>query len=317
MSGPTVTLTFAGDATRLDQAADRTVAATRRMSDGVAESSRAMANSTGGIDRYTEASDAAETKSQGFADVLTGVTEGFAIMTDPTASTTEKLIGLGQAGADLAGGFTAFLIPMLGTLATTLKTGLGSAMTFVAAHPLMFAMLALVAVFALLWMNSETFRTKVIAAFNAVRSALGAAWDWIVDKGKAALDFYLSMPGRILGVFTGLGGMVRDGLKAAFNALSDLWNRGPGRLSFTVPGWVPGLGGNGFSMPQIPRLHTGGVVPGPIGSEVLALLQGGEIVGDTGRGRRTELAVADGADGAVAALIQFLIRSGQITVTEA
>jgi hypothetical protein len=34
-------------------------------------------------------------------------------------------------------------------------------------------------------------------------------------------------------------------------------------LSFKVPGWVPGLGGKGFDVPNIPMLAAGGIVTSP------------------------------------------------------
>jgi hypothetical protein len=66
--------------------------------------------------------------------------------------------------------------------------------------------------------------------------------------------------------------------RAAFNAIADMWNSTIGSLSWSVPGWVPGIGGNSINVPDIPRFHTGGTVPGAPGAEVLAVLQGGEEV---------------------------------------
>jgi hypothetical protein len=48
--------------------------------------------------------------------------------------------------------------------------------------------------------------------------------------------------------------------KAAFKAVATLWNNTVGKLSFTVPGWVPGIGGKGFDVPDIPMLENGGIV---------------------------------------------------------
>lgn len=51
--------------------------------------------------------------------------------------------------------------------------------------------------------------------------------------------------------------------KAAFNAIASLWNATMGKLNFNVPGWVPGIGGKGFTLPKIPLLAKGGVTTGP------------------------------------------------------
>ena len=42
-----------------------------------------------------------------------------------------------------------------------------------------------------------------------------------------------------------------------------LWNNTVGKLSFTVPNWVPGIGGKGFDVPDIPMLAEGGIVTSP------------------------------------------------------
>jgi hypothetical protein len=51
--------------------------------------------------------------------------------------------------------------------------------------------------------------------------------------------------------------------KAIFNGIATLWNNTIGKLSFEVPKWVPGLGGKGFDVPNIPMLAAGGIVTSP------------------------------------------------------
>jgi hypothetical protein len=51
--------------------------------------------------------------------------------------------------------------------------------------------------------------------------------------------------------------------KAVFNGIATLWNNTIGKLSFSVPKWVPGLGGKGFEVPNIPMLAAGGIVTSP------------------------------------------------------
>ena len=48
--------------------------------------------------------------------------------------------------------------------------------------------------------------------------------------------------------------------KAAFNGIGDVWNNTVGRLSFHIPSWVPGIGGDGFDVPNIPHLAQGGLI---------------------------------------------------------
>ncbi|NBW16584.1 MAG: hypothetical protein EBR82_52260, partial [Caulobacteraceae bacterium] len=51
--------------------------------------------------------------------------------------------------------------------------------------------------------------------------------------------------------------------KNIFNAIAKLWNSTIGKLSFKFPDWVPGFGGKGFSVPNIPMLAEGGIVNSP------------------------------------------------------
>jgi hypothetical protein len=52
-------------------------------------------------------------------------------------------------------------------------------------------------------------------------------------------------------------------VKAVFNGIASAWNNSVGKIKFTVPSWVPGVGGKGFDMPNIPMLADGGIVTGP------------------------------------------------------
>ena len=45
-----------------------------------------------------------------------------------------------------------------------------------------------------------------------------------------------------------------------YNTLADLWNSTIGKFEVKVPGWVPGIGGKGFEMPDLPKLAEGGIV---------------------------------------------------------
>ena len=52
-------------------------------------------------------------------------------------------------------------------------------------------------------------------------------------------------------------------VKTVFNGIATVWNNTVGKLSFKVPGWVPGIGGKGFDVPDIPMLANGGIVSSP------------------------------------------------------
>jgi hypothetical protein len=62
-------------------------------------------------------------------------------------------------------------------------------------------------------------------------------------------------------------------VKTIFNGIARLWNNTFGKLSFKAPSWVPGFGGKGFAVPDIPLLANGGIISSP----TLAMVgEGGE-----------------------------------------
>lgn len=96
--------------------------------------------------------------------------------------------------------------------------------------------------------------------------------------GKDFWDWLKGLPGRVSDKFSDMGKAISRAFKSAFNSVADAWNSTVGSLSWSVPGWIPGIGGNSISVPNIPRFHSGGTVPGPAGAEMLAILQGGERI---------------------------------------
>lgn len=69
-----------------------------------------------------------------------------------------------------------------------------------------------------------------------------------------------NLPGRIKNALSRVKDFLSAPFKAAFNAIASVWNNTVGRLSFSLPSWVPGIGGSSFSMPQIPHMAIGGEI---------------------------------------------------------
>lgn len=67
----------------------------------------------------------------------------------------------------------------------------------------------------------------------------------------------------------------------AFRQIKRLWNNTIGNMSFTVPSWVPGIGGSSFSMPRLAKGGTltssGTVMVGEAGPEILTLPRGARV----------------------------------------
>jgi hypothetical protein len=80
----------------------------------------------------------------------------------------------------------------------------------------------------------EGFRNVVDAVFSGIK----VGFDFVVSYFKTLLTIY----------------------KGIFNGIASLWNNSIGKLSFKFPSFVPGLGGKGFDVPNIPMLADGGIV---------------------------------------------------------
>lgn len=281
--GPTVTLEFKGEETDLMKAVDRAGDGIEELGDRVDKTTKDIRSHSKAFDSMGESTDVAEKKFTGFKDVLDGGSSALATFQDSSLSTTDKLIAFGQAGADMAGGLTDFLIPAISSMTTLMRGGLASAMSFIAAHPLMIALIALAAIFVLLWTRSETFRNIVIGVFNAVKdfivNVFKGAFDFVVNLIEGYINVYRRIGEGIVAVFRGIGEGIVSAFKWAFNFVADIWNNTVGRLQFSIPSWVPGIGGNSFGVPRISKFHTGvNTVPGQPGTEMVAMLQAGERV---------------------------------------
>lgn len=123
----------------------------------------------------------------------------------------------------------------------------------------------------------------VATMWDGIKDGAVAAKDWVVEKFDAVVEFVGGLPGRI----TEKVKTAFDGLKTAFkdaiNWVIDRWNSLDFGIDISIPDWVPGIGGKGFKVPDIvpdlPRLHSGGVFVAPrVGGEGLALLRDGERI---------------------------------------
>ncbi len=155
------------------------------------------------------------------------------------------------------------------------------------ANPIGVIILAITAlVGAIIWIATQTtwFQDLWRVVWGAIKDAAVGSWHWIKGAAEDVWNWLSALPGRIGGAFAQLGNIITAPFRAAFNAISDAWNHTVGALHWTVPDWIPGVGGNTISAPKLPRFHSGGTVPGAPGSEMLAILQAGETVTPAGSG---------------------------------
>jgi hypothetical protein len=159
-------------------------------------------------------------------------------------------------GGAIAGIATAILAVNLAmkawTAATTAFTAVQAAFNAVMALNPIFLLVALfVAVGAALVILQLKFNIfgKV---FEGVGKIAGTVFDGIKTGFGVVVDAVTGYVKTLVGIYKGL-----------FNGIASIWNSTVGKLSFKIPGWVPGLGGKGFDVPEIPMLAEGGIVNGP------------------------------------------------------
>lgn len=142
------------------------------------------------------------------------------------------------------------------------------------------------------------------------QKAWKASWGWIKDAASNTWDFIKKIPGWIGSAFSSVAHAIMSPFRAAFNFVADAWNNTVGRLHWSVPGWIPGIGGNNISVPHIPKYHTGiDSVPGAPGSEMLAVLQAGERVTPAGSSNGFLIEIKSGGTQMDDLLVEVLSRA--------
>jgi len=152
--------------------------------------------------------------------------------------------------AGVIGGIAAAIVLVNGamtawTAATTAFTAVQAAFNAVMAlNPIVLIVVGiglLIAALVIAYKKFDGFRAVVDSVFKFITGAVSGSIDLIKSYFSTLLGFY----------------------KTIFNGIASLWNNTVGKLSFKVPGWVPGLGGKGFDVPNIPMLAEGGIVNSP------------------------------------------------------
>lgn len=154
------------------------------------------------------------------------------------------------------------------------------------------------------------------AVGEMVSAPFRAGFEWAQRAARDAVGFLTGIPRSIGAVFGQVGEAITAPFRSGFNAIRNLWNSTVGRLSWTVPGWVPFIGGNTIS---VPKLHAGGVIGGMQGSESVAILQAGERVTPRGvsamTGGGATVRFAGNTSDALASVIMGLVRTGKIQIS--
>jgi phage-related protein len=137
-------------------------------------------------------------------------------------------------------------------------------------------------------------------AFSKAWKLLKDGWlvvsTWLRDKIGKTWEWLKGLPGGLKTVFLKVVDFVTLPFRTAFNLVADLWNKTLGSVKWSVPDWVPGIGGKTLGFPQMPHIHAGGVVPGVAGTAVPILALAGErVLSPADRGGGGQITI--GSDG--------------------
>ena len=241
-----------------------------------------------------------ESVGQAVAPLIGALLPAFSSIAEWISQNTPLVIGLGVAIGGFAAAIvvanaamtawkviaaaTAAINAVMATSFTALwvATGVGIILAVIA------AVVALQAKFQ--FMDNVIAALKI--AFNAFWSFVTMVWDSIYGKVKAVAEFigsgiklyidiavgyfkfwyemvvgFIDLISTALdGIFTAItsvGDALVSAFKFAFNKIAEFWNNTVGKLKFSVPDWVPLIGGKTFAVPKIPLLADGGIVNGP------------------------------------------------------
>lgn len=147
------------------------------------------------------------------------------------------------------------LIAAFGTLIkTAVVLGKGIALLFTPMGLIVAAIAAIIAIGVLVMRNWDAISAKASETWASVSAAFSRSWEAMRNVARNVANL-------IAGYYNGM----LSGIERAINAIGRAINRIP---KFTVPSWVPAIGGRSFglpsvpsvSFPRIPMLADGGIV---------------------------------------------------------
>jgi hypothetical protein len=115
----------------------------------------------------------------------------------------------------------------------------------------------LVPVFQAIWDKVKDVFTKVWDKIQTFITNAKAGFDKVKEFISSMIDKFVGIKDKVTSAFTTITDAITKPFKTAFNWIADGWNKTVGKLSFTIPSWIPEIGGKKFDMPNMPKLYKG------------------------------------------------------------
>jgi phage-related protein len=302
----------ARSASKLGENLDRASGASSMLSGGIGDVGGALTAAFGedsGIGQFGAQMETAGTVVMGFTGVM-----DLAILANSALSASMVKNAAAAVGSKVA------------MVASAAATGVWTAAQWLlnvalTANPIgliIVAIAALIAIVVLIATKTTWFQSIWKTVWGGIKSAAAAVWHWLRDDAWPGIRGFFdrvgnvakAVPRVIKSAFSGLVDIITWPFRTAFNFAARAWNNTVGRLRWSVPDWVPIIGGRSMSAPKLPTFHRGGTVPGAPGTEVLALLQSGERVTPAGQDAgRTVLELRSGGSRLDDLLVEILLHA--------
>jgi hypothetical protein len=117
---------------------------------------------------------------------------------------------------------------------------------------------------------------KVVGAVQWVIDIVPKVYTKVKEVFGNVVEFVKGLPEKFKNGLSTLASILTAPFRFAFNGIAGLWNSTVGKLSFTAPEWIPGIGGKGWDVPDIPTLGDGGFVPATRGGRIVKISEAGE-----------------------------------------
>lgn len=113
------------------------------------------------------------------------------------------------------------------------------------------------------------------AIFNGIKAVGLAVWNALKSGFNAFKGALISGFNAVKSVGMGIWDAIKGAAIAVWNAIASAWNNSVGSLSFSVPSWIPGIGGNTYDVPDIPMAQEGGLIT----KTGIIMAHAGELIG--------------------------------------
>jgi TP901 family phage tail tape measure protein len=131
----------------------------------------------------------------------------------------------------------------------------------------------------MLWEIVKFVFEMIVSAIQTAWGFISGVFDSIKNGIQTVWEFFQTSKDIIGNVFNNIADAISGPFKTAFNFIADAWNNTVGSLSWSVPDWVPVIGGKTISVPKLPHFANGGMFNTAMGGGAgLAVLHDNEMI---------------------------------------